>query len=61
MTEIVELTAELLVDGAGPLDTVISPDGRMVAYVVSTADGNRGRPRTLWVAPADASSRRPGR
>ena len=51
-----QLTAELLVDGAGLLDTVISPDGRLVAYVVSTPDGKRGRLRTLWVASADASS-----
>jgi dipeptidyl aminopeptidase/acylaminoacyl peptidase len=51
-----ELTAELAVDGAELLDPVISPDGRLVAYVVSTADGTRGRLRTLWVAPADASS-----
>jgi len=51
-----ELTAELAVDGAELLDPVISPDGRLVAYVVGTADGTRGRLRTLWVAPADASS-----
>ena len=56
MTETVELTAELLVDGAEPVDPVISPDGRLVAYVISTAEGKRGRLRTLWVAPADASS-----
>lgn len=51
-----QLTAELLVDGARLLDTVISPDGRLVAYLISAPDGKRGRLRTLWVAPADASS-----
>ena len=56
VTETVDLTAELLVDGADPVDPVISPDGRLVAYVISRADGKRGRLRTLWVAPADASS-----
>jgi dienelactone hydrolase len=56
MTETVELTAELLVDGAEPAHPVISPDGRLVAYLVSTADGKRGRLHTLWVAPGDASS-----
>jgi dipeptidyl aminopeptidase/acylaminoacyl peptidase len=56
VTETVELTAELLVDGAEPADPVISPDSRLVAYVISRADGKRGRLRTLWVAPADASS-----
>jgi dipeptidyl aminopeptidase/acylaminoacyl peptidase len=50
-----ELTAELLADGAELQDPVISPDGRLVAYVVSTRDGNRDRLRTLWVAPAGAS------
>ncbi len=51
-----ELTAELLVDAASLLDAVISPDGRLVAYAVSTADGTRERLRALWVAPADGSS-----
>ena len=51
-----DLTAELLADAASLLDTVISPDGRLVAYVVSTPDGTRDRLRTLWVAPADRSS-----
>ena len=30
-----ELTAELVVDGAVPLQLVISPDGRWVAYAVA--------------------------
>jgi dipeptidyl aminopeptidase/acylaminoacyl peptidase len=51
-----ELTAELLAGAAVPQDPVVSPNGRLVAYVVSTRDGNRDRLRTLWVAPADASS-----
>jgi dipeptidyl aminopeptidase/acylaminoacyl peptidase len=49
----VELTAELLADAADLLDTVISPDGRLVAYLVRTPDGKRDRLRTLWVAPSD--------
>jgi dipeptidyl aminopeptidase/acylaminoacyl peptidase len=51
----VELTAELLADAASVLDAVISPDGRLVAYAVSIADGSRDRIRALWVAPADGS------
>jgi dipeptidyl aminopeptidase/acylaminoacyl peptidase len=51
-----ELTAELIVDGAVPQHPVISPDGRWVAYVVSTT-GLRERPiGALWVAAADGSS-----
>jgi dipeptidyl aminopeptidase/acylaminoacyl peptidase len=52
----VSLTAELLADGAEVRDPVISPDGRLVAYVVSTWAGNRDRLRALLVAPADAST-----
>jgi dipeptidyl aminopeptidase/acylaminoacyl peptidase len=51
-----ELTAELLADAAEVQDPVISPDGRLVAYVVSTRAGNRDRLRALWLAPADASA-----
>jgi hypothetical protein len=39
-TETVEPTAELLVDGVEPAHPVISPDGRLVAYLVSTDDTN---------------------
>jgi len=57
MGEVVpELTAELVADGAAPVDPVISPDGRWVAYVVITT-GVKDRPvSALWVVPADASS-----
>jgi hypothetical protein len=51
-----ELTAELLTDSFVPMHPVISPDGRWVAYVVSTAGVRERRLSTLWVVPADASS-----
>jgi dipeptidyl aminopeptidase/acylaminoacyl peptidase len=50
------LTAELLVDSAVPQSPVISPDGRWVAYVVTTVGINQDRLSTLWAARADASS-----
>src|ERR1017187_5852759 len=52
-----ELTAELIVDSAMPLQPVISPDGRWVVYVVAPV-GRKGERRlsTLWVAAADGSS-----
>jgi len=52
-----ELTSELLVDGATPLEPVISPDGRWVAYTVTTR-GATGEPRlrSLWVAPVSTGS-----
>jgi dipeptidyl aminopeptidase/acylaminoacyl peptidase len=53
---VLELTAELLADAAEVQDPAISPDGHLVAYVVSTRSGNRNRLRALWVAPADASA-----
>jgi Tol biopolymer transport system component len=57
MGEVVpELTAELVADGAVPLDPVISPDGRWVAYVVTTMGVKERRVSALWVVPADASS-----
>ena len=57
MGEVVpELTAELVADGAVPLDPVISPDGRWVAYVVTTTGVKERRVSALWVVPADASS-----
>lgn len=51
-----ELTAELLVDGATPTAPVISPDGRWVAYVVTTPGVKQRRVSALWVVPADTSS-----
>jgi dipeptidyl aminopeptidase/acylaminoacyl peptidase len=52
-----ELTAELIVDGAAPLQPVISPDGCWVVYVVAPV-GTRGERRlsALWVGAADVSS-----
>jgi hypothetical protein len=43
-----ELTAELVVDGAVPLQPVISPDGRRVAYAVARPEkeGNAGSARS---------------
>lgn len=35
-----ELTAELLVDGAKPVDPVISPDGRLVAWATGPRPGD---------------------
>jgi Prolyl oligopeptidase family/short chain dehydrogenase/WD40-like Beta Propeller Repeat len=51
-----ELTAELIADSAVPMHPVISPDGRWVAYVVTTMGVRERRLSALWVAPADASS-----
>lgn len=51
-----ELTAELVADGAVPLDPVISPNGRWVAYVVTTTGVKERRVSALWVVLADASS-----
>jgi len=51
-----QLTPELLVDSAVPLCPVISPDGRWVAYVVTTMGAREHRLSTLWAARTDASS-----
>ena len=51
-----ELTAEMVADGAVPLDPVISPGGHWIAYVVTTMSVHQRRVSALWVAPADASS-----
>ena len=57
MGEVVpELTAELVADGAVPLDPVISPDGRRVAYVVTAMGVKERRVSALCVVAADASS-----
>ena len=53
----IELTAELIADGAAPSDPVISPDGRWVAYVVAPIGAQKGMRRAdLWVAATDAST-----
>jgi dipeptidyl aminopeptidase/acylaminoacyl peptidase len=56
--ETLELTAELVVDSAVPLEPVVSPDGSWVAYVVAPVGRRAGRRRlsALWLAAADGSS-----
>jgi hypothetical protein len=52
-----ELAAELVVDGAVPSQSAVSPDGSWVAYVVTPV--GRGGERCLcaiWVTAADGSS-----
>ena len=51
-----ELTPELLADSAWPAEPVISPDGRLVAYTVSTVGVKERRLGALWVVGSDASS-----
>jgi dipeptidyl aminopeptidase/acylaminoacyl peptidase len=50
------LTAELLVDSVVPQPPAISPDGRWVAYLVTTVGTREHKLSELWVAPADSSS-----
>jgi dipeptidyl aminopeptidase/acylaminoacyl peptidase len=50
------LTPELLVDSAVPAEPAISPDGRLVAYAVSTVGVRERRLGALWVAATNASS-----
>lgn len=52
-----ELTAELVVEGAGPSQPAVSPDGCWVAYVVAPV-GREGERYmcALWMAAADGSS-----
>ena len=54
----VELTAEMVVDGRLPSDPQVSPDGRHVAFVVAPV-GRRGEhaQRAIWLAPADGAGR----
>lgn len=57
MTDLMtQLTAEQIVDHAFPLGPVISPDGRLVAYVVRNTRNGAPPLRSLWVAAADGSS-----
>lgn len=52
-----ELNAELIVDSAVPLHPVISPDGRWVAYAVTTTGRREEHPTSaLRVTAADGSS-----
>ncbi|GAA2805068.1 hypothetical protein [Nonomuraea dietziae] len=52
-----ELTPQLIVDGAVPLHSVISPDGRWVAYTVAAITREEQHPSSaLWVAATDGSS-----
>jgi dipeptidyl aminopeptidase/acylaminoacyl peptidase len=50
------LSVELLVDGVEPHSPAISPDGRLVAYCLSSPDSTGGRASTLWISPGDGSS-----
>lgn len=57
MTTVAEnarLTAENVVDGRIPADPVLSPDGRWVAYLLTTVGQAGDQPsRELWLAAAD--------
>jgi Tol biopolymer transport system component len=51
------VTPELIVDGLRPVEPRLSPDGRLVAFVVAPA----GRPdeqatSAIWLAPADGAA-----
>ena len=49
------LTAELIVDGLAPADPVISPDGRLVAWMTARADTYAQRTSDVWLASVDAT------
>lgn len=51
------LTAELIVDGLAPVDPVISPDGRLVAWITARADTYAQRLSDVWLASVDGSMR----
>ncbi|WP_406313627.1 S9 family peptidase [Streptosporangium sp. NBC_01639] len=52
-----EVTPQLVVDGVIPLQPVISPDGRWVAYTAATIGQKEEHPSSsIWVAAADGSS-----
>lgn len=52
-----KLTPQLIVDGAVPLHSMISPDGRWVAYTVATITRKEQHPSSaIWVAATDGSS-----
>jgi len=50
------LSASLIIDGTQAADPVISPDGRLVAWTTSSADGREGRVSDLWIAPVGAGA-----
>ena len=50
------LSAELMVDGAMPHAPVISPDGALVAYCISSPGPGGRRSSRLWISPGDGSS-----
>jgi dipeptidyl aminopeptidase/acylaminoacyl peptidase len=50
------LTADLIVDGNKAADPVISPDGRWVAWMTSSADGPERQVSDLWLAPVGESA-----
>lgn len=52
-----KVTPELVVDGAMPLDPVISPDGRWAAYTVTAVGRAQDHPSSaIWIAATDGSS-----
>ena len=52
-----ELTGDLITDALSPSGPALSPDGRLVAYVVAPAGAKKDeRHSDLWVAAADAST-----
>ncbi len=51
-----ELTPELLAGQPFPESPVVSPDGRLVAYLVTTWGADSRARSALWVAPADGTS-----
>jgi dipeptidyl aminopeptidase/acylaminoacyl peptidase len=55
----VELTGELVTDSSFPTDPRLSPDGRWVAFVVTTVGRAADLPVSeLWIAAADAPPRK---
>src|SRR5688500_5618551 len=57
MGKMSELTAELIVDGLGPSEPRVAPDGRLVAYVVGPAGKRDEHPTAaIWLAATDGTS-----
>jgi dipeptidyl aminopeptidase/acylaminoacyl peptidase len=55
-TVIQPLTADLVVAGSVPRSPTVSPDGRLVAYVVAPLGRGERRVSALWLAASDGSS-----